>query len=196
MDAINGGTYAAFYDMLKHYPELEPWLLRVDQLGSYAVAGSLVLAALLLWLLRGRAGAAAIALAAFLLAGATVELSRAVLTVERPTDAARFFDGATSHGFLTRDDEMQRGFPSRSVFLFSVAALLLTFALWGLVGSTAARAVLLGLAALLIVAVFLSQLFLSLHYLTDTLAGLFGGVACALLARALFPAQPASAATP
>lgn len=186
MDALNGGTYAAFYDMLKRRPELEDWMLRVDFLGSYYVVGALVVAALLLFWLRGRPGAAVAALGAFLVAVAVVELSRAFIAADRPPHAETYVAGA----------EMQRGFPSREVFLFGAAVLLLTFALWGLFASTAIRAALLGLASLLIVAVFLSQLFLSLHYLTDTLAGLFGGVACALLARALSPAPAGSAAAP
>jgi membrane-associated phospholipid phosphatase len=73
------------------------------------------------------------------------------------------------------------GYPSTAVFLFTLAMIMLGFALWDLVRPRW-RALYVLLAAVLFVGVFFSQFYLALAFLTDMLGGLAGAAMVAWIA--------------
>ncbi len=74
-------------------------------------------------------------------------------------------------------------FPSRGVFLAAFAWLMVALALEGRLKARSVRVGVYALAAAAIVVVCVSQLWLGLHWVTDVLAGLTGGVGLGLLGR-------------
>jgi membrane-associated phospholipid phosphatase len=68
---------------------------------------------------------------------------------------------------------MLGSYPSASVFLFTLAVILIGFALWDLARPWL-RVLYILIAALLTAWVCLSQFFLAIHFLTDVLGGMAG----------------------
>ncbi len=185
LETVDWGAYYHFRYLAGQHPQLLPAAELVNSLTHHAVLGVLIVFTLLALWLYGRPRTAVVGLATFLAGIVVAEGLRGLIARRRPDDAEN----------LLGPDGMVGSFPAVGVLLFTLTALLLTFALWetglgrtGRVLSTAA-------AAVLIVAVCLSQFFLGLHFVTDVVAGLLGGLVFALLARQLSVAGEAPKAS-
>jgi undecaprenyl-diphosphatase len=183
--AVDSGAYYFFRNLAEHHRALEGFVRLVEASSCLVGAGVLLLLAVGVFCLRRRWRAAVVSIAATVGAALVVEGLRQLIARARP-DAAQDYLGAEELG----------SYPARHVFLFTMTLLLLTWALAS--GARRWLSVMLSvLAAVLIVAVSLSQFFLGLHYVSDVLGGLLGGSACALLAWQLaLPSQRTEAAAP
>ena len=183
IEAIKGidhGGYYFFRHKAQHHPDFVPIMQAGDWLGSLWVVALLMALALLLFVARGSTRAALVALLFFVFGIVLVEALRYLVPGKRPEDAQNLLGG----------DEMLRSFPARSVFLVTLAGALLVAALWRLLDGAILRVAMAAGVALLVVWVSLSQLFLGLHFVTDVVAGLAGGLALALLCSRFLPAEP------
>jgi membrane-associated phospholipid phosphatase len=174
--SIDYGGYYFFRHLAGQNPQILPPFRAGDWLGSYFVVGFMFLVAVILLLVQARTRAAQVALGAFVLGVILVEILRNVVAAHRPPDAQDLVDA----------DEMLRSFPAREVFTFTLAGVLLLFAAWGGVHKTTFRLLLTTAVVVLVLWVAMSQLVLGLHFVTDVMAGLAGGIALALLASRFF----------
>jgi undecaprenyl-diphosphatase len=162
----------------------------VNQVAGYdATAMALALVAAVILMARGRGRAGILTLAVAGLGYFAVTMMQGAIARERPPDARN----------LVSADEMLHSFPARNVFLFTLAIALLMFALWDITPGRLLRGVLVVVSTGLVVLLCLSQFYLGLHFVTDVVAGLVGGLLLALLARSLSPppaTSPGSAAGP
>jgi membrane-associated phospholipid phosphatase len=171
--------YGGYY-FLRHLagqnPQILPAFVLGDRLGSVLVVALTIVVAVILLARQGRNQTAQVALGAFALGVILVEILRNVVAAHRPPDAQDLVDA----------DEMLRSFPAREVFTFTLAGVLLVFSAWGSLHKTTLRLLLTTAVVVLVLWVAMSQLVLGLHFVTDVMAGLAGGVALALLASRFF----------
>jgi undecaprenyl-diphosphatase len=176
MDLFRGldwGTYNTFQFMAKHSPGLQSYMEAGDWLGSY-VGVAILLALTVLVFVRQKQWRAALAIVAtFVLGIILVEGVKLATHRPRPPDAQNILASA----------EFSPSFPSRAVFLAAFAWLMLATALERWTRNKKYRIAIYVVAALGIVFVCVSVLWLGLHFLTDVLAGLAGGLGLALVAR-------------
>jgi undecaprenyl-diphosphatase len=172
---VDRGAYFSFSDTIQQNPPLAQLMQLGDLLGGYLSAGILVVLALALFLAQRRFRAASIALIAFLAGMLIIELIRHTLSAPRPADAQKLVDA----------EEMLRTFPAQKVFDIELAAILLVYATWAVLPGRTMRLLLTAIATLLVLWVAMSQLMLGLHFVTDVLAGLVGGLGLALAAGRL-----------
>jgi undecaprenyl-diphosphatase len=171
-EGLDWGTYYFFRFQANRAPDLQGLMQFGEWLGSY-VATALVLAAAIVATPRtDRWRTAAALVIAFFVGAMLIEGLRLVIPRQRPPDAQNVLETS----------EMLAGFPSRAAFLTAFAWLVLAAALGRWNGGKAFRVAMNVAAAAVIVFVCLSQLWLGLHFVTDVLAGLAGGIGLALLA--------------
>jgi undecaprenyl-diphosphatase len=144
-----------------------------DWIGGYAGAAIILLAAIAVAPRQARWRLAVAVLTTFLLGTALLEGVRLGVARPRPPGAQDVLGTAAP----------SPSFPSRAVFLATFAWALLAMTWARRVQRIACRIFVALAAGLVIVFVCLSQLWLSLHYVTDVLAGLAGGLGLALVAR-------------
>ena len=186
LEGLDWGAYSHFSHAASHQPAVLDAMKVVNRIGSYdGVPILLVMLAMFLYLMRGRTRAALVTLGAWGLAYVTVEGLRNVIDRDRPQSAWE----------TVRDSfEMASSFPARSVFLFTFAVAVFVSALWDLTPRRGLRGLMVSVAAVLVVVLCLSQFYLALHFVTDVIAGLIGGLFFAILARALAgPSTPVGA---
>jgi membrane-associated phospholipid phosphatase len=176
--SMDYGGYYFFRHLARQNPEILPAFRLGDWLGSYFVVGFMFLVAVILLLVQARTRAAQVSVGAFVLGVIFVEILRNVVAAHRPPDAQDLVDA----------DEMLRSFPAREVFTVTLAGVLLLFAAWGSVRKTPLRLLLTAAVVVLLLWVAMSQLILGLHFVTDVMGGLAGGIGLGLLASRFFPA--------
>jgi undecaprenyl-diphosphatase len=182
---LDNGAYNFFDFQSKNVPALVAGMQVGDWVSGIFVPAILVLAAAGIFLTRHRNVAALLSLAAFLLGVIFVEILPMLVAAHRPEGTQYRLDAA----------EMLRSFPARGVFLVTLAAVLVAFAAADVVRRPAPRILIFAGLLVLTVWVAMSQLMLRLHFVTDVMAGLAGGLALGLLATRFFPAtNPAPAA--
>jgi undecaprenyl-diphosphatase len=173
---IDAGTYYFFDFVGKQYRDILPVMELANSLAGYVGSVVLLVLAVIVFVVRGRKSLGVVSLIVFAIAAAGGEGLRHLIARRRPDDAQDMLGAANMIG----------SYPAVGVLLFTLALILLTVALT--IGAPRLRRVLLSvLAALIIVLVCLSQFFLRLHFMTDVVAGLMGGSACALLTWLLVP---------
>jgi undecaprenyl-diphosphatase len=172
-EGLDWGTYYFFRFQANHAPDWVNRLMRVgDLIGSYFGVAVLLTFAVAAAPSRWRRRTAFAALAGFLFAGLLIEGVKLATGRLRPPDAQNVFGTA----------EMSPSFPSRAVFLAGFAWMMLAFPLERRVAPQP-RVAFYVVAALGIVFVCVSELWLGLHFVTDVLAGLAGGTGLAMTAR-------------
>jgi membrane-associated phospholipid phosphatase len=176
LKSIDMGAYYSFTEMTGESAFLAQMFTIGDWLGSYIGIGVAAMLAVGFLVLQQRLWAATLTVASIALAILAAESMRRILPAHRPANAVR----------LVATEEMVRSFPSREVLTFTLAASWLLFAGWMYLRRAAARAALLAVITVLILWVAMSQLMLGVHFVTDVAAGLFAGIALALLASRLF----------
>jgi hypothetical protein len=190
LKSVDKGAYYAFSEAVNGATRQPPHVVQLLDAGTWvgSYCGVLLLLALacMLLLAQGRARAMLFTLAAFIIAAAAVEAMRSVLTVHRPENAARMIDGS----------QMQHSFPASEVFAFTLAAAMFLYAAWGFLHGWVARIAVSIVVVVLVLWVAMSELFLVLHFVTDVAAGLFGGLAVALLISRLLASSVRSAGEP
>src|SRR5581483_6137047 len=117
--SLDQGTFAFFHYQAGRLAWLRPLFLAIDYLGQYPLVLILGLGGAACFWKHGRTRTALVSVAFFAAGIAVVESLRWLVVRERPDDAARLVSAA----------EMIHGFPSRSVFLFPMALLLLAHGL-------------------------------------------------------------------
>jgi len=173
---VDAGGYEAFQHLTKQQPELLTPMQLGTWISGYIGVGCLLLLAVVVFVVRGRTRSAQVSLAAFVIGLILVETMRHTVGARRPGNAETFL----------APEEMTRSFPARGVFLFTLAGVLFIFAAWGALASTWTRLLVAVVVVVLVLGVALSQLMLQLHFVTDVVGGLFGGLALALLASRFF----------
>jgi membrane-associated phospholipid phosphatase len=175
------GTYYFFRHEAQQLPGLDVAMQLGDLLAT-AVAASLVLMlATILFVMRGELRAALVGVLIFMAGVILVEIFQNLLAVQRPAYAGELVSAA----------EMARSFPARGVFIFTLASTLLLFAAWCSLHHTGLRLLVTANLTVLVLWAAMSQLALGLHFVTDVIGGLVGGLALALLATRFFPAAEA-----
>jgi undecaprenyl-diphosphatase len=171
-EGLDWGTYYFFRFQANRAPDLQGLMQFGEWLGSY-LATAIVLAAAIIATPRAvRWRTAAVIVLAFFAGALLVEGVKLAVARQRPPDAQNVLESS----------EMSAGFPSRAAFLTAFAWLVLAAALGRWNGRKAFRVAMHLAAAAGIVFVCLSQLWLGMHFVTDVLAGLAGGIGLALLA--------------
>jgi undecaprenyl-diphosphatase len=186
LQGMDNGAYYFFRHKASHYPELEAVMQVGDALGSLFLIGVLAGLAVLLFLVRGESRSAGIATGSFVVGLLLVEALHYLIPGRRPEDAQN----------LLGSDEMLHSFPARSVFLLTLAGILFLYALGPSLQGRWMCFLMTTCVVVLVLWVCLSQLLLGLHFVTDVLAGLAGGLALGLLgALSLAPPAPQTPAT-
>jgi membrane-associated phospholipid phosphatase len=180
--SLDHGVHAHFHFMIRQHPELVAPMQLANQLGGYVGSCAVVALAVVVWLLRGQARAALLALLGFLGSFALIEAIRAFVQRERPDDAA---DTLTLDPLAQRlgIDQQLGSFPAPSVFLFTLAMLLFLFALTPPSASRRTKILLAIPAVVLILGVTMSQLMLSMHFLTDVVPALAASICIAYVLK-------------
>jgi membrane-associated phospholipid phosphatase len=177
LQGMDNGGYYFFRHKAQHYPDLVPVMQVGNVLGGTVFIVVLAVLAVLLFMSR-RQGRAAVVTAAGLLAGVVLaDVVSSLVSARRPEDAQNLVDA----------DQMFNSFPARSVFLFTLAGILFLYAIGPSLTGRLHRALMTACVVVLILWVCMSQLFLGLHFVTDVMAGLAGGVALGLLCGRLMP---------
>jgi membrane-associated phospholipid phosphatase len=174
------GAYYFFRHESQHTPALQAAMQLGALNGAYVVAVVVALAAVALLMVHGKMRASVVTLAAFMLGVIFVEILRNIVAAPRPVDARD----------LVAADEMLRSFPARGVFALVLAAGLLMTAAWGASHRIGRLLLVTGPLLVLVIWAALSQMALGLHFLSDVLGGLSGGMAVALLATRLVAMPP------
>ncbi len=185
LDKIAGldhGTGAHFHFMIRQHPELRSVLQVFNLMGGYVAAVALVTLAVVVWLARGQARSALITLVGFLGSFGLIEAIRATVKRERPDDAADSLVLDPLAKLLGIDQQLG-SFPAPSVFLFTLAMLLLVFAMTPPSASRRTKILLAIPAVLLILGVTMSQLMLSMHFLTDVVPALAASISIAYVLK-------------
>ncbi len=180
LKSIDKGAYYAFSEEIKKSSLLVQLLQAGDWVGSYIGVVLVMALACALLLTQSRVRAAAVAAIAVALGALAVEGVHAAVPVPRPDNAAN----------LVNATEMLHSFPAREVFTFTLAGTLLVFAAWGSLQSWPGRLTVTAVVIVLVLWVAMSQIMLVLHFVTDVAAGLFGGLALALLVTRLIARHP------
>ncbi len=171
LKSIDKGAYYAFSEMMKETPALAQIMQAGEWVGSYVGAVLLAVLACVLLFAQARYRAAALAALAFGIGALGVEAMQSALPTPRPDNAAN----------RVASSEMQRSFPAREAFTFTLAGALLVYAAWGLMQGWRTRMAIVAAVVVLVLWVAMSEIMLVLHFVTDVAAGLFGGLALALL---------------
>jgi len=177
MDFFQGLDKGAYY----HFQASRtPWMdaLMTPSRILAGPAGILVLMGIAFFLLifvQKRRSAVAWLVVIVALSGAAVEGLRWLVRRDRPDVA----------GLEVSETEFSLSFPSRAVFLATLAVLIVALLLEHACRRPWHYFLLYLIAAALIGYVTFGQLYFSLHYVTDVIAGLIGGFAVALLSRRL-----------
>ena len=170
MDLFNGmdwGAYNSFRYAANRLPEVNQSMRLISGLGSLAVnLVLLVIAVLIMPQSRAALGWRVPSSVTFLLGVLINEGVNGLAHRLRPADAENVL-GA---------DPMYSSFPSRGVLMAAFAWLMLALALERRFARRAMRVMIYAVAALAIVLVCVSQLWLGLHWVSDVLAGLAGGL--------------------
>lgn len=182
MELLQGIDWGAKYHFEhKRLPWLDPLIGPGDFLASYG--GFLLLAGAIFFMVvvlqRRWVKAARLALILTLASG-SVELVRRVVSRERPDVAIR----------LVGSSEMNLSFPSRGVFLATLGLLLLAMVLERTCRRRADYFVVYSVVLALIGYVAFSQLYFSVHFVTDVVAGIVAGCAVAMLTRSFCAEGP------
>ena len=180
--SLDHGVHAHFHFTIRQHPEFAPVMQVANLLGSYVATLAIAALAVVLWLARGQARAALVTLAGFLGSFGTIESIRTFVARERPDDAADWLVLDPLAKLLGLNQSVG-SFPAPSVFLFTLAMLLLLFALIPQDASRRTQVLMTIAAAILIVWVTFSQLMLSMHYLTDVVPALAASICVACLLR-------------
>jgi undecaprenyl-diphosphatase len=180
-EGLDWGTYYFFRFQANSAPHLQGLMQIGDLIGSYLGAVVLLPLAVAATRQSGRWRMALVVVAAFFFGGMLVEGTKVATQRPRPLDAQN----------ILGTPEMSSSFPSRAVFLAAFAWLILAAALERRTTRKSFRIAIYLAAAPGIVFVCVSELWLGLHFVTDVLAGLAGGIGLALVARwaALEPAS-------
>jgi undecaprenyl-diphosphatase len=179
-EGLDWGTYYFFRFQANRAPALHDLMRVGDWLGSYLGAALILVAAVAITPHPGKWRMALVIVPAFLFAPLLVEGAKRATRRPRPPDAQNIL-GAI---------ETSPSFPSRAVFLSAFAWIMLSSGLERRTPRTGYGLAIRAAAGLGIVFVCVSELWLGLHFVTDVLAGLAGGVGLGLSARwaALEPA--------
>ncbi|MBI3407790.1 MAG: phosphatase PAP2 family protein [Planctomycetes bacterium] len=178
---LDHGTYAFFSHEFKPDSALLELFKSLTFLGTYWVVAAVALAAVAIALLAGRFRSSLVIAVCFVIAVGLAEGLNLATERRRPNDAQRFVAA----------QNMASSFPARAVLLSTYSWLALAMALES---AGFRKRLTLGFSALALLAILvvcMTQLILSLHFLTDILAGLAGGAALALLAKH-FGTRPAA----
>jgi undecaprenyl-diphosphatase len=187
MDLFNGmdwGAYNSFRYAANRLPEVNDLMRLISGLGSLAVNLVVLVSAVLIMPQSRRTRLACAVVMTFLLGAFINEGVNGLTHRSRPSDAEN----------VLRADAMYSSFPSRGVMMAAFAWLMLALALERRFARRAIRVMIYAVAALAIVLVCVSQLWLGLHWVSDVLAGLAGGLGLALIGR--WAAEPAGFGTP
>jgi undecaprenyl-diphosphatase len=172
LEGLNWGTYYFFRFEANRARALQDFMLAGDWLGSYLGVALVLTLALICTPGAQRPRAFLVASAGFLFAALLVEGLKAAIDRSRPPDAEKIL-GAN----------MSSSFPCRAVLFAAFALIMLARALEHWTPGRVQRAAVYAAAGLGVVLVCVSELWLGLHWLTDVLAGLSGGIALALVGR-------------
>lgn len=189
MDAIEGlddGAYAHFTFQAKQQPEILQFMLPAYYISSHVGVLGLVALAVGICVLRRKWRSAAMTLLAVVAAFAAIQLAQTFVPRPRPQDAGLFLN--RDNIFFLGESATVSSYPSVSVFLSTLALILLGRALWDLLPQ-GLRMVYSILAGFLIVWISLSQFFFALHYVTDVIGGIAGGTLFGWIACLLTPAD-------
>src|SRR5262245_25767921 len=170
---LDYGTYAFFSHQFK--PETAAFKLcePLTFLGTFWVVTAVAAAAMVISLASKRFRSAVAISVCFLAAVGLTEGLNLRTERSRPSDSQRH---------VSRED-FGKSFPAREVLLSTYSWLALVVALWPVASRKLVGVGFFSLSLVAILAVCMVQLILSLHFLTDVLAGLAGGAALALLAK-------------
>lgn len=172
-DGLDWGTYYFFRFQANHAPALQTFMQLGSWVGSTIGVVIVLVLATAMTPLPWRRRVALVLLVSFLIGGVLVEGVKAVTQRPRPPDAQNILGGA----------ELSSSFPNRAVFLAAFGWLMLAQALERRTMSHRLRVGIYVAAALLIIFVCVSELWLGLGFVTDVLAALAGGIALAGTAR-------------
>ena len=161
IESIDVGAYAHFRHQAETHPEFLPIMHIAYYLSNYLAIGVLFSLTALLFLLQGKRRSAQVTAINLAWALALLFSVRFLVPRRRPDDAQNWLGPQAMLG----------SYPSGGVFLFMLAMILLGFAIWDL-AKPWLRGVYLLTAVALTVWVCMSQLIMSLHYLTDILGGI------------------------
>ena len=185
IEAMDWGAYAHFRFQAqqlgfraKELPQITLWLQDYYSVASYIVGVVLMLTAVLFFLMQGKRRGALVVLLTFASATALLEVVPHLVPRRRPPDAQDWLG----------PNQMLGSYPSTGVFLFMLSAILLGFAVWGVLHRSWMRGFYVAIAALLTVAVCLGHLFLTINFVSDVIGGivgaaLFGWIAFRFLER-------------
>ena len=176
MDLFNGmdwGAYNSFRYAANRLPELTEGMRWGSGLGSYTAVGVVLVLGVVFSPQAAHMRMAGAVIVTSLLGYVIIKGATSLTQRPRPADAENILGAGAAY----------TSFPSRGVFLAAFAWLMLALAFEGRLKNRAARVGVYALAAAAIVVVCVSQLWLGLHWVTDVLAGLAGGVGLALLGR-------------
>src|ERR1019366_7874749 len=188
MDAIESmdwGAYAHFRFQAqqlgfraKEFPQVTQWMQDYYSVGGYVAILVLLLTTTLFLFMRGKLRGAVVVLFTFATAVGLIEAVHVLVPRRRPPDAQ---DWLGPH-------QMLGSYPSNSVFLFMLSVILLGYAVWSIIRRPWLRGLYVVIAALLTVGVCMSQLFLTLNFVSDVIgaiagAALFGWIAYRILEK-------------
>ena len=173
MDAIGHLDWGIYYHFAaRQSPQLVLVLQPAHYIGSYVVVGALFALTFAWFLIQKKIRPAMIVLASVLAACGTIEATQYLVPRHRPHDAQNWLGAAATVG----------SYPSPSVFLFTLAMIVMGLALWMSQPRWWIRGVYLVIATLLTVWVAVSQFFLPLHFFSDALGGLAGAASIGWIA--------------
>ena len=180
IEAIDIGAYRHFHHQLGKQPELQPIMEIGYYLSNYIAVGILFSLVALLFLLQGRRQSARVTAISLAFALTLLFAVRFLVRRMRPPDGENWLG----------PNDMEGSYPSGGVFLFMLAMIFLGFAIWNWARRPWQRGLYVLTATLLTVWVCLSQLFLSVHYVTDIIGAMaaatfVGWVASRFLDRAV-----------
>jgi membrane-associated phospholipid phosphatase len=176
IEALDWGSYAFFTFRARAYPEIMPVMEAGYHLGTYLGVSVPVLLALAAFVFLGKRRAALVTLISFAVAVGVVQSIQFLVPRRRPEDAQSWLG----------KENMEGSYPSGGVLLFMLGVLLLSFAVWQLTPRVLLRLMYLTLVTTLTVWLCLSQLFLSIHFLTDILGAVAGAALISWVAYRLF----------
>jgi membrane-associated phospholipid phosphatase len=169
LEGLDWGTYYFFRfeanRLALRAPHVQGLMEAGDWLGGYLGTAVLLALAIVVTPRPQRPRMALAVLTTFLMGALLVEGVKIATARPRPPDAENILGEA-----------MSSSFPSRAVFFAAFAWMMVGRALEHRVGSRAGRVVVYLAAALGVIFVCVSELWLALHFVTDVLAALAGGV--------------------
>jgi hypothetical protein len=139
---------------------------------SYVGFGIFLVIAALAFLGQGKRRSTVVVLLSGAAAIGVLAAVRFVVPRQRPPKA----------GNLLGPDNLAGSYPAAGVFLFTLGAILVGFAIWNLLPRVWMRIAYVLLAVGLTVWVAISQFFLAIHFLTDVIGAMAGALLIALIA--------------